>query len=238
MNFYSEGCILGIGSPLLDISANVTEQFLCKYDLEPNNVIRPNDKHLTLCQDMSEQFQVDLIAGGAVQNTIRVAQWFFEKPCLTTIFGAVGSDEFAAKMRTKAEEDRVIVSYLVDQNQPTGTCACLITGKNRSLVAYLGASQNFTLQYLEDNFDLVRQSRIVYTSGFFLTVCFEAQLLLAKHVHASVGKLFTFNLSAPFLATRCKDELKQIMPYVDILFGNEAEALAFAEMKEWKVIGQ
>src|SRR5699024_11290239 len=69
-----------------------------------------------------------------------------------------------------------------DLSQPTGTCACLITkkGKNRSLVAYLGASQNFTLQYLQEHFDLVHQSRIVYTSGFFLTVCFEAQLLLAR----------------------------------------------------------
>lgn len=233
----NESYILGLGSPLLDLSANVDKEFLRKYDLQSNNVIRPEEKHRTLVQDMAAHYPVEMIAGGAVQNTIRVAQWFFSQPRVATIFGTVGDDNFAQQMRTKAEEDRVLVAYLTDYSNPTGTCACLITnrGKDRSLVAFLDASQHFSRHFLEENFRLVEKARIIYTSGFFLTVNFEAQLLLARHVHSlPVGrKLFTFNLSAPFLATRCKSELRQILPYVDILFGNEAEALAVAEMQGW-----
>lgn len=234
---FSDGHILGLGSPLLDLSANVTEAFLHKYDLQPNDVIRPGERHRNLCHDMASNFKVELIAGGAVQNTIRVAQWFFHRPRSTVVLGAVGKDNFSQMMRNKAEQDRVLVSYLVDPELPTGTCACLITdqGRSRSLCAYLGASQQFSLQYMLDNIELMHRCRIVYTSGFFLTVCFEAQLMLARHVHSCTDKLFTFNLSAPFIAQRCSHELAQILPYVDILFGNEAETIAIAEAQGWKV---
>lgn len=40
---------------------------------------------------------------------------------------------------------------------------------------------------------------------------------------------FILNLSAPFIAQFFKDPLDQLMPYVDILIGNETEAAAYAE---------
>ena len=233
--FYSEGVILGLGNPLLDVSAIVNEEFLKKYGLQPNNAILAGDEHVNLCKEMAEKFKVDYIAGGAAQNTIRVAQWFFSNPRRTAFFGAVGNDAFGQQMRKKAEENNVIVSYFVDPKVPTGTCACLITGKNRSLCAYLGASQKFNIQYLKDNFRLVEQAKIIYTTGFHLMVCFEAQLAMAEHVHASEGKVFSLNLSAPYISDICADQLNRILPYVDLLFGNETEAQAFANMKKWKV---
>lgn len=38
------------------------------------------------------------IAGGATQNSIRVAQWMLQVPNSTAYFGAVGTDPFAAQM--------------------------------------------------------------------------------------------------------------------------------------------
>jgi adenosine kinase len=40
---------------------------------------------------------------------------------------------------------------------------------------------------------------------------------------------FILNLSAPFISQFFKDPLDEIMPYVDILIGNETEAAAYAE---------
>jgi adenosine kinase len=40
---------------------------------------------------------------------------------------------------------------------------------------------------------------------------------------------FILNLSAPFIAQFFKDPLDEVLPYVDILIGNETEAAAFAE---------
>jgi len=62
--------------------------------------------------------------------------------------------------------------------------------------------------------------------GFPMTVCPDAMLEVAKFAAAN-DRLFTMNLSAPFLSTTYKAELKRLLPYVDILFGNELVSLLF-----------
>jgi adenosine kinase len=49
---------------------------------------------------------------------------------------------------------------------------------------------------------------------------------------ANLKQLFILNLSAPFIPQFFKDPLDQILPYVDILIGNESEAAAYAESHE------
>lgn len=56
--------------------------------------------------------------------------------------------------------------------------------------------------------------------GFFLTVSLESILKVAKHASEN-NKIFSLNLSAPFISEFFKDSLMKVMPYVDILFGNE-----------------
>ena len=65
-----------------------------------------------------------------------------------------------------------------------------------------------------------------------MTVCPPAALKLAAHA-AAENKVFSLNISAPFIAQFFKDPLAQLMPYADILFGNETEAQAYADSQEW-----
>lgn len=65
---------MGIGNPLLDISAIVDGDFLKKYKLKSNDAILADDFHKPLYEELIEQYNADFIAGGAVQNTMRVAQ--------------------------------------------------------------------------------------------------------------------------------------------------------------------
>jgi len=57
-----------------------------------------------------------------------------------------------------------------------------------------------------------------------MTVCPDAMLDVARFA-ASNDRLFSMNLSAPFLCTAFKDQLMSLLPYVDILFGNELVTL-------------
>lgn len=50
------------------------EDFLKKYDLKANDAILADEKHKSLYDELIEQYSADFIAGGAVQNTMRVAQ--------------------------------------------------------------------------------------------------------------------------------------------------------------------
>ncbi|OTF78540.1 adenosine kinase-like protein, partial [Euroglyphus maynei] len=235
--FYDHRSVLGLGNPLLDVIATCDEEFLKKYDLEANNAILAEAKHEKLCADLTEKFKVQYLAGGSVQNSMRVAQWFMQRSNVCTFFGCVGQDDFARQMKNKAEEDRLNAVYMVDPETPTGTCACMITqnGKCRSLCAYLGASQKFSIEHVKKNFEYVESARIFYVSGFHLIISLEPTLLLAKHAHEFEHKLFVINLSAPYISQFYSDKLLQVLPYVDLLFGNETEADAFAKIQKWDV---
>ncbi|XP_041982351.1 adenosine kinase [Aricia agestis] len=225
-----EGQLVGIGNPLLDISANVGEDLLQKYDLHPDDAIMAEEKHMPLYKELVDKYSAEFIAGGSVQNTLRVAQWILKKPNLCTYFGCVGNDDFAKILRERAIADGVNVQYQISDTAPTGTCAVLITGTHRSLCANLAAAQCFTQDHLakDECKRSIETAKFFYTSGFFVAVSPESIMQLASHSHER-GLTFVMNVSAPFVSQFYKDPLEKILPYVDVLFGNESEAEAFAK---------
>lgn len=66
------------------------------------------------------------------------------------------------------------------------------------------------------------------SQGFFLTVSPETIQMVAKHAYEN-DKMFIMNLSAPFVCEFFQKPMLAAFPYVDILFGNETEAEAFAK---------
>lgn len=61
-----------------------------------------------------------------------------------------------------------------------------------------------------------------------MTVSPESIQTVAKHAYEN-DKMFMMNLSAPFLCEFFQKPMLAAFPYVDILFGNETEADAFAK---------
>ncbi|CAH1377100.1 hypothetical protein MTP99_018518 [Tenebrio molitor] len=224
-----ENMLLGMGNPLLDISAIVDKDFLEKYNMKENNAILADETHKDLNSDLIEKYKAEFIAGGSVQNTLRVAQWLLEKPKVTTLFGCVGTDKYSQILKDKAQADGVNVFYQFNDTVPTGTCAVLITGSNRSLCANLAAANCFTIDHIRhpENRKLIECAQFFYVSGFFLTVSPQSIIEIAKHALAN-NRPFIMNLSAPFISQLYKEPLMQVMPYIDLLFGNETEAETFA----------
>ena len=226
----AEGILYGMGNPLLDISADVPPDYLVKYGLKPNDAVLAEPKHLPIYQDLVDNYQVEYIAGGATQNSIRVAQWMLQQKFATSYIGCVGGDQFGRQLEAQALKDGVKVQYMVHGQDPTGTCACLITKKVRSLVANLGAANSYQKTHLmqEENWALVERAQWAYIAGFFLTVSTDSILEVAKHCMEK-NKYFMMNLSAPFICMAFKEQLMSVMPYIDILFGNESENEALAQ---------
>ncbi|XP_060780761.1 adenosine kinase isoform X2 [Neoarius graeffei] len=227
----SPNALFGMGNPLLDICAVVDKDFLDKYGLKPNDQILAEDKHKEMFDEIVEKFKVEYHAGGATQNSVKIAQWMIQKPPkVATFFGCIGKDEFGKILKQKAAECHVDAHYYEQTEEPTGTCAACITGDNRSLVANLAAANCYKKEKhldLEENWKLVEKAKVYYIAGFFLTVSLESILKVAKHASEN-NKIFSLNLSAPFISEFFKDSLMKVMPYVDILFGNETEAATFA----------
>ncbi|CAG9788510.1 unnamed protein product [Diatraea saccharalis] len=238
-NCSGEGILVGIGNPLLDISAIVDEELLKKYDLHPDDAIMAEEKHMPLYRELMEKshgtptqrrYNAEFIAGGSVQNSLRVAQWILKKPNICTYFGCVGNDDYANILKERAVAEGVNVQYQVTSSCPTGTCAVLVTGTHRSLCANLAAAQRFTPDHLakEHCKKAIEAAKFFYVSGFFVAVSPASITQLATHAHAN-NHLFIMNLSAPFVSQFYKEPLEKLLPYVDVLFGNEAEAEAFAK---------
>ncbi|PON67985.1 Adenosine kinase [Trema orientale] len=230
-----EGILLGMGNPLLDISAVVPEEFLKKYDIKPNNAILAEDKHLQMYDELANNYDVEYIAGGATQNSIKVAQWLLQIPGATGYIGSIGKDKFGEEMKKNSKQAGVNVHYYEDDTAPTGTCAVCVVGGERSLVANLSAANCYKADHLKqpENWALVEKAKYYYIAGFFLTVSPESIQLVAAHAAAN-NKVFTMNLSAPFICEFFKDAQEKVLPYIDYVFGNETEARTFARVRGWE----
>lgn len=223
-----QGILLGMGNPLLDISSQVEPAMLEKYNFKANDAILYEKEDIF--EELKSQGNVEYIAGGATQNSMRVAQWILGAKNAASYFGCVGKDDTARILTEKAADAGLQVRYQVHNELPTGKCAVLITGENRSLVTKLDAANHYTTEHLEaaDNWKMVGSAKVYYSSGFFLTVSPDSMLKVSKHA-ADNDKIYTMNLSAPFLCQFFKDPMMKVLAYSDIVFGNETEAEAFSE---------
>ncbi|CAE6085845.1 unnamed protein product [Arabidopsis arenosa] len=230
-----DGILLGMGNPLLDISAVVDDEFLTKYDIKLNNAILAEDKHLPMYDEMSSKFNVEYIAGGATQNSIKVAQWMLQIPGATSYMGSIGKDKYGEAMKKDATAAGVNVHYYEDESAPTGTCGVCVVGGERSLIANLSAANCYKVDHLKkpENWALVEKAKFYYIAGFFLTVSPESIQLVSEHAAAN-NKVFTMNLSAPFICEFFKDVQEKFLPYMDFVFGNETEARTFSRVHGWE----
>lgn len=231
-----EGALVGICNPLLDISAEVGHDLLKKYDLLPNNAILADEsKHLPLYEELAQKYPVQYIAGGSGQNSMRASQWMLPNNPNTSVFiGCIGKDENGERLKSIATSDGVRVLYKEDPNTPTGTCAVLITERERSMVARLAAAN----LYKKDHYDsepvqqVIQKAKVYYGTGYFLTVSPDTLLELGQHAAAN-NKLFSTNLSAPFIIEFFWGRLASILPYADVIFGNELEFATLGRTQNW-----
>ena len=240
-------------TPPLDIQAFGNEALLEKYGLKANDAILAEEKHLPIYEDLLNNYDAKLIAGGAAQNTARGAQYILP-PNSVVYIGGAGDDKYAAILRKTCDEAGLRVEYRVDPKIPTGRCGVVITGHNRSMVTDLGAANHYDLEHLKrpDVWALVENAEAYYVGGYHLTgeyqdqacpvtsfqrpyrptnqflVCPPAIMELAKEA-AAKNKIFILSLAAPFIPQFFKDPLDETAPYWDYVIGNETEAAAYAE---------
>ncbi|KAF2749572.1 Ribokinase-like protein [Sporormia fimetaria CBS 119925] len=221
--------LLCLENPLLDIQGVGNEQLLEKYGLKANDAILAEEKHMGLYEDLMQNYDAKLIAGGAAQNTARGAQYILPEDS-TVYIGCIGKDKYGDILKDICAKAGVRTEYRYDETTPTGRCGVIITGHNRSLCTDLAAANLYKLDHLKqpEVWKLVENAKFFYVGGYHLTVCVPAILALAEEA-ASKNKVFILNLSAPFIPQFFKDQLSQVLPYVDILIGNETEAASYAE---------
>jgi len=220
--------VLGIGNPLLDISVHVDKAFLDRWGKQIARATLATELDLPMFAEIQTHRDVQYIAGGAAQNTIRGAQWASPTPGITHFIGSVGDDDNGKRIKAVANADGVQTHYYISKKHRTGSCAVLVCHQERSLCADLAAANDYQHHHFEspEIQRLLQQIDIVYTTGYFLTVSPQTLVQLGQHC-SQHNKIFIFAVAATFPVEFYWDNMQKIISYADIIVANESEANAF-----------
>lgn len=222
---------------MLDICVEAEDELFEKYDIKQGSTGLAEEKHLPLYDELMSREDVEFVAGGASQNTIRAVQWMTGIQGLTTFVGSVGNDKTAETLRTIAKNAGVNVNYYVTDKDRTGTCAVLIQDKERALMANISACNHYSLEHFESKEiqELVHKAKFYFTTGFFLTVPVGLEVLTKIADHANeTNKTFVANLGAPFLFEIFWDRVLKLIEFSDYVICNHHEAEALIKVNGWE----
>lgn len=170
--------------PLLTASSD--QALLDKYGLKANDaILADSEKHMGLYEDLLQNYNAVLIAGGAAQNTARGAAYILE-PNSVVYVGCIGKDKYGETLSKISADAGVKTEYLYDEKTPTGRCGVVITGHNRSMCTDLAAANNYKIDHLKEEriWKQVENAKVYYVGGFHLTVCVPAVKALAEEAAA------------------------------------------------------
>jgi adenosine kinase len=147
---------------------------------------------MELYEDLIQNHDAKLIAGGAAQNTARGAQYILP-PDSVVFVGCVGKDKYGETLKETCAKAGLRVEYRYDEEQPTGRCGVVITGHSRSMCTDLAAANCYKVDHLKSEpiWKLVEQAKVFYVGGYHLTVSVDAVMALAEEAAAKNKVGFT-----------------------------------------------
>lgn len=220
--------VYGIGAALVDTEIEVTDADLQAFGVpkglmtlvdEPrqHELIQLLEGHLVTAKRAS---------GGSAANSVIAAQYFGA----TTFYSCKVADDdngrfYLADLAAAgvAYPDNCCVSDGI-----TGKCLVMITDDaERTMNTYLGVSA--TLSHTEIDYAALKQSKFAYIEGYLVTSeTGRPAAVQLKKTAQQQGVRTAFSLSDPGIVEFFHEGLSEIIGAgVDLLFCNEAEALAF-----------
>lgn len=218
--------VVGIGNALVDVLAHHDDAFLDRNGLAKGSMaLLEIDEGEKLYAQMGPTAQM---SGGSAANTMAGVASFGGR---AAFMGRVHDDELGKEFAHDLQATGVTFTTPAAPDGPsTGRCLIVITpDAQRTMSTSLGASALFS--EVDVDADLVRGSKVTYLEGYLFDrpEC-KAAYWAASKIAAEAGREVALTLSDLFCVERHRDDwLPLVRDQVDILFANEAEALALWE---------
>ncbi|CAL1543257.1 unnamed protein product [Lymnaea stagnalis] len=232
--------LVGFGYPLLDIIIDGSPELLNRYGLIPNGQVQASGDLIKIFNyvQMTYGDSIQYVPGGAAINAVKVAQWCIGKDDCTAVIGCLNDeDDFGQILQREMMRSRVKCYFQKERTASTGTCLVICTDQNRSLVTTAGAAKLFSTKYFEELEiqSVLNCAQHLYCTGFSLIDCSQGVDVLAHLATKNSGQIFAFNLAAVFISQQFSENIKRLLPFIDILFGNEMEADALISQCGYKI---
>ncbi len=213
--------VYGIGNPLIDILAHVTDDDIEALKLDKGTMtLIDNDQGNDILKYISNHEKMYSCGGSAPNTMITLSALGIG----TTLAGMVGVDELGKIYRDRLEEKKVI-SDLSTCPEDTGSCIVLVTPDyERTMCTRLGACREFNPDSV--NHEKIREAEYLYFTGYMWDTENQKNALkeAIKTAHEA-GTKVAFDLADPFVVERhYSDFLELIEKRVNVLLANREEA--------------
>jgi sugar/nucleoside kinase (ribokinase family) len=213
--------VVAVGSAIVDVLAHSDDAFIASHGLVKGTmVLVDHDRSAALYEAMPAGIEV---SGGSAANTAAG---------IASLDGEVG---FIGKVRDDSLGKIFIhdlrstgVVYTTPpgaSGPPTARCLVLITpDAERTMSTYLGTAGEMSAADVDPA--LVAAARITYVEGYLVGLpSAEGALEAAMKAAHAAGRKVALTLSDPAWVAFQHDAFKALLPDVDVLLGNESEAL-------------
>lgn len=219
--------VVGIGNALVDIIAQVENEFLHEFKLVKGSMaLIDTDRAVELYEAIGRHGVQT--SGGSAANTIAgLASLGAE----VAFIGKVANDELGSAFGEDLSKLGVqFHSGGSSVNLPTGRCLIAVTpDAERTMNTYLGISTH--LAFDDVDADLVDSGAVLYMEGYLFDRD-EAKAAFrkaAQRAHAK-GRVVALTLSDSFCVDRHRDDFRALVQdEIDLLFANEDELLSLYE---------
>lgn len=212
--------ILGIGNAMVDVVAQVEEDFLTRHAMTKGamTLIDANAAERIYAAMPAGQES----SGGSAANTCAVAAALGAK---VAYFGCVAEDQLGQVFRHDITAAGVhFPTPPATSGAPTARCLIAVTpDAQRTMNTFLGACVGFGEEQVDA--DIVASARVTYLEGYlFDPPAAQAAFRRAAALAHEAGRSVALTLSDPFCVGRHRDAFRELVRTgVDILFANEAE---------------
>ena len=212
--------LVGIGNAIVDIVANIDDEFLKRNLLEKGSMnlinLESSDKILEDCKVIKQ------ISGGSAANTVVSLANLGNN---VEFIGRIKDDKFGNFFSKDIKESGTSFdSKYVETRESSAHSIILITpDAQRTMCTYLGASIEFEPNNI--NYESIKMSKYLYLEGYLWDseLAKQAFIKAAKIAKESNTKII-LSLSDSFCVDRHRESfLYLINDFVDILFCNEEE---------------
>jgi sugar/nucleoside kinase (ribokinase family) len=218
--------VLCIGNAIVDVIADASDAFLAEQGLDKASMRLIDEGEAERLYGLMNPGRE--VSGGSAGNT---AAGLAALGVATAFVGQVADDQLGAIYRHDIEAQGI--DFLVEPRGDVGaTARCLILvtpDAQRTMNTFLGAAQR--LEAGSVDLGAVADAGIVYLEGYLWDPEVpRAAMVAAIDAARAAGRKVAFTLSDTFCVDRHRDGFWALLNggKIDILFANEAEALAMA----------
>jgi len=213
--------VIGIGYPLLDKVAKVSEDFIVKNGLTKSKMHLVNSEQSRKILSMLDENFVKNSPGGSAANSLVAVCRLGGNPLF---LGMTGND-FNGNTYRNLIKKIGIMSDLKSCNEMQGTSVIMVTpDTERTMVTHLGAAMELSIEHI--NLNNISNSKILHFAAYQLDGEKPAEAVFYAMEYAKKNNiLISIDLADRALIERHREKVNKIMKdYANIIFVNEDEA--------------